>query len=193
MSDEQFDKNQTVEEFEKVYKKRMSFALIKSGKIPIRKGLLRNVCYLSGLGQYYRGISSTGQGRKGYNRMAEIVFDFKSSADQGWLKFLKKYISTSLSSYFGDCIVDVDSLTHGRVKVEYKSNDIKWYLIDYELNMYHDGNFYTRNNFCYIYDVKKDTDKTNSLKEIKNSFDDEVKAKEYISFLQKRGYKVLKT
>lgn len=191
MNEEEFDPNQTLEDFEKAHKRKMSFALLKHGKLPIRKGLLRNICFLSGLGKYYVGIERTGQGRKGYNRLAEICLNLPPPiGDESFLSFLKEYIHNNLSLYFGDCIINTDNLLYGKISIEYKSNDIKWFLIDYELSKFHQGNFYVRNNFCFLCDIKKETDKSNFLDSQKKEFSFKLKIKKAISFLKINGYEV---
>jgi hypothetical protein len=183
----------SLEELEKAYKRKISFAILKDGKAPSRKGLLRNICYLSGLGQWYNSIGATGQGRKGYNRYARLILDLpnKLIKQDIFLSFIKDYITKNMTPYFGDCIFNFDELIFGAIGIEYKSSHVRWHLIDYEMITYHRSNCYENKNGTFgLASIKFETEKTKILNEATIKMAHTLKIINYIDFLENNGYKV---
>jgi len=189
---------QSLEDFEKAYKRKISFAILKGGKPPPRKGLLRTICYLSGLGQWYSCVGKTGQGRKGYNRYCRLVLNLPTLSEKNlFLDFFEEYINKNVAPYLGDCIFNFDELQFGHIGIEYKSSEVRWYLIDYELNLLYKENCYTTSanefsdGYTNVLRLRQDTEKTLALNNIVENMSHILKITDCINFLESNGYNVV--
>ena len=160
--------SEIIEELEKKYKKIATLQLIKTGKLKKRKGIMRSIFYLLGLGPNYIGVSLSGSGNAGYQRVARCNLKFsKNSFFEGEF-LIDNYIISSLKKIFGDCVVDIstydavfDSYHYQKaITVQYKTNNNAWLIIDYLLNKYHSDNIIVQDNITYIVDLHRDTQQT---------------------------------
>jgi hypothetical protein len=167
--------------------------LLRDGKLPKRKGLIKNVCYLIGLGKWYNRIENSGCGSKCYDRL--ISFSLKIPKNTlikpAFVVFLKNFLEKNISNYFGDCIIDMGNIVYGKINIEYKSKEVKWYLIDFDLKNNHAFNTFIKPNGCIcVVDLHVDTENAINFYKSISIINEKAKIDECIEFLENNGYKV---
>ena len=173
------------EEIEKKWKAQMAFSLIKNGKIPERRTLIRNLFYLSGLGEIYGFVKQTGETfhKKKISIISMINFNLEN---EGHFDFIYLKLHAVLNRYVSGLEIYICKDFFNCIKICYDKN-IKWHLIDFDLINFHNSNIKLKNHIPYIVDMRV----FSQIHDFLDSFKEQKKIKKYIDFLQEKGYKIL--
>lgn len=130
------------------YEKAILIQTLKEGKPWKRKSLIKNIFYLSGLYHFYREVQATMSDDPNFNRLANVRLGsnyrrtelLKDNEPTPEIKITPRELVTN--SVFLDCLKKYMGETKffyipcsNWLKIYYNVENVKWYLIDYDLKL----------------------------------------------------------
>lgn len=162
-----FVKDNTFEQYKDFKNKHLLFLKLKTGTVPSRNALTRQIFYLAGISKYYRSgllsvkknSSCSSFNKETYHHVWKLKPDLQKDIHRACKKYLKEY-NFELIDKASDLKLPSNIRCFLRrneskvLKLSYNTNNIDWCLIEYDLLKFHSDNVYINSKNHSVYCVK---------------------------------------
>ena len=142
--------DQSIEEIDNAYKKKLFIEALKDGKLAQRRNLFKTIFYLAGHPRCFKWSSTLDSDMHNYTKYCDIstghVDNLKTILNSENLIFrLKRYLKNHFT------MTKSRSFSFDRIQIYFNKEDVMWSLIDHDLLAEHPLNTERRKNgFVYI-------------------------------------------